>query len=124
MAEQTGSYRAALTAATDTTVGGVLKVENPEGADLIVTDLILDVSTEATGAASVDAGIDDAGDANSDNLIDGLDVGSAAGVFSNNTDAGTNGGIAVWPEGEYLVITASADATGLVGYAHVQYVRR
>jgi hypothetical protein len=123
MAEQTGAKKVALTAVTGTTAGGALKVQNDFGGDVIVTDLILDITTEATGAANVDAGIDDAGDASSDNLIDGLDVGSAAGVFDNHTDAGTNGGMAKWAEGEYLVITASATLAGLVGNAYIKWVR-
>jgi hypothetical protein len=123
MALHQGSYKAALTAVTGTAVGGALKVLNPEGADLIVTDLILDITTAATGAANVDAGIDDGGDVSSDNLIDGLDVGTAAGVFDNVTDAGTNGGKAKWNSGEYLVITASATLAGLVGNAYIQWIR-
>ncbi len=123
MAEQTGSYKAALTAADDDTVGGVLKIQNDFGGDVIVTDLILDITTEATGSANVDAGIDDGGDVSSDNLIDGLDVNAATGVFDNHTDAGTNGGMAKWAEGEYLVITASATLAGLVGNAYIKWVR-
>jgi len=111
-----------LTAATDTTVGGVLKLENTFDEDLLITDLILDVTTEATGAGTIDAGVDDDGADSSDNLIDGLDVGTAAIVASNLTDPGTNGGIAKWASGEYLVITASADLTGLVGTYKVRAI--
>lgn len=123
MSAQTGAKKVALTAVTTTAVGGALKIQNDFGGDVIVTDLILDVTTEATGAANVDAGIDDGGDVSSDNLIDGLDVGSAAGVFSNVADAGTNGGIAKWAEDEYLVITASATLADLVGNAYIRWVR-
>lgn len=124
MAAGTGSYRVPLTAATTTAVGGVLKVQNPENADVIITRLVLDVQKPSSGAASVDAGIDDDGDVSSDNLIDGQSV-AAAGVFDNIGNGGTNGkAIVAWPKGHHLVITASADASGLEGYAHVQYVRR
>lgn len=124
MSAQTGSLKVPLTAATSDAVGGVLKLENPEGVDLIVTRLVLDVTTKSTGAATVDAGIDDDGATSSDNLIDGLDVNTAAGVFDNVTNGGTNGKAAVkWPAGHYLVISASATVAGLVGNAHVQYVR-
>lgn len=124
MSAQTGSYKTALTAATSNAVGGVLKLQNPEGVDLIVTRLVLDVTTESTGAATVDAGVDDGGDVSSDTLIDGLDVNAAAGVFDNVENGGTNGKAAVkWPAGQYLVITASATVAGLVGSAHIQYVR-
>lgn len=124
MAPQTGSYRVPLVAATTTAVGGVLKVVNPEGVDVIVTRLILDVAEPSAGAASVDAGIDDGGDVSSDNLIDGLSV-ATAGAYDNTENGGTNGkGVVLWPAGQYLVITATATTAGLEGYAHVQYVRR
>ena len=42
MSEQKGAYRAALVAATTTAGGDVLSLANPEGADLIVTRLIVD----------------------------------------------------------------------------------
>lgn len=125
MAEQTGSLKKALTAVTGTAVGGALKVQNDFGGDVIITDLILDITTEATGSATVDAGVDDGGDVSSDNLLDGLDVGAASGVFDNTDNGGSNGGrTVVWPEDEYLVITASATLAGLVGNAHIKYVRR
>lgn len=124
MSEQKGAYKATLTAATTTAVGGVLKVQNPEGADLIIKRLILDITTKSTGAATVDAGVDDGGDVSSDNLIDGLDVNAAAGVFDNVKNGGTNGKAAVkWPTDEYVVITASATVAGLVGSAYIEYVR-
>lgn len=124
MSAQTGSYKAALTAATTTAVGGVLKVLNPEGVDLIVTRLILDITTQATGTPTVDGGIDDGGDVSSDNLLDGLAIGTAAGTFDNVEGGGTNGQATVkWPAGHFLVITASASAAGLVGNAHIQYIR-
>ena len=123
MSAQTGSYKAALTAVTTTAVGGALKVVNPEGVDLIITRLILDVTTASSGAATVDAGVDDGGDVNSDTLIDGRSA-ATAGVFDDTEDGGTNGKGAVrWPTGHFLVITASATLAGLVGSAHVQYVR-
>lgn len=124
MSELKGAYSAALTAATSNAAGGVLKLLNPEGADLFITRLVLDVTTASTGVATVDAGIDDAGDTSNDSLIDGLDVNAAAGVFDNIENGGTNGKATVkWPAGEYLVITASASVAGLVGTAYVEYFR-
>lgn len=123
MSAQTGSLKAALTAATDTTAGGVLKLQNPEGVDLIITRCVLDITTKSTGAATVDAGVHATGASSADNLIDGKSV-AAAGVFDNITDAGTNGKAAVrWPAGQYVVITASATTAGMVGNAHIQFVR-
>ena len=124
MSAQNGALKVALTAATTTAVGGVLSVENPEGVDLIITRIVVDVTTKSTGVATIDAGVDDAGDTSSDTLLDGLDVNTAAGVFDNIENGGTNGKAAVkWPAGEYLVATASATVAGLVGSAYIEYVR-
>lgn len=117
-----GAYHAALTAADDTTGGGVLSLANPEGRDLYVTRLILNVSTESAGAAAVDAGIAANGTTSSDILIDGLSV-ATAGVFDNGKNGGTNGKLGQkWGASQYLTITASADATGLVGEAIIEYL--
>lgn len=123
MAAQTGSLKVPLTAVTGTAVGGALKLINPEGVDLIITRFVLDVTTKSTGAATVDAGVDDDGDTTSDNLIDGLSV-ATAGVYDNIGSAGSNGkGVVRWPAGGFIVVTASATLAGLVGSAHVQFVR-
>lgn len=123
MVAQFGAYRVALTAATDTTAGGVLSLANPEGVRLIVTDLFLDVQTGSSGAATVDAGIAANGTTSSDNLIDGCSV-ATAGAFDNNTDKGTNGKTRqVWSTTQYLTITASATTAGLVGFAMIRYLR-
>lgn len=106
----------ALTAATGTAVGGVLKLKNDFGIDLIVTDVFIDIKTKsAAAAATIDMGVDDGGDTSSDNLLDGLAVGTATGVFCNRLNAGTNGGCAVWKKDEYIVATASGTLAGLVG---------
>ncbi len=124
MAAQRGAYKVALTAATTNAVGGVLKVQNPEGVDLIITRIVLDVTTKSTGAATLDVGIDDDGAQSNDTLLDGVDVGTAAGVFDNVKHGGTNGVAAKkWPAGHYLVATASATVAGLVGSAYVEWIR-
>ena len=123
MSEQVGAYKAALTADTTGAVGGVLKLLNPEGVDLIITDFILDITTKSTGAATIDAGVDDGGDVSSDTLLDGVNVNSAAGVFGSMVDGGQNGGYVKWPADEYIVATASASVAGLVGNAYIRYIR-
>jgi len=123
MSEQNGAYKVALSAPSDNTVGGILKLQNPEGDDLIITEFLLDITTEASGAATADIGVDDGGDVSSDSLLDGVDIGTAAGLFATTVDGGTNGGPAKWPSGYYLVATASADATGLVGNAYIKWIR-
>lgn len=124
MTAQSGAYKAALIAVTGTTAGGVLSLANPEGADIIVTRLVLDITTEATGAATVDAGIAANGSTSSDNLIDAGNVGAAVAVLDNVSDGGTNGKARQkWGSSQYLTITASATLAGMVGNAYIQYIR-
>lgn len=117
-----GALHVALTAATDTTAGGVLSMANPEGRDLYVTRLVLNIPTPSTGAAAVDAGIAANGTTSSDTLIDGKSV-ATAGVFDNIKDGGTNGKAGQkWGSGQFLTITASATTAGLVGEAIISYL--
>ena len=58
-----------------------------------------------------------------DNLIDGLDIVAAVGVFDNTEDRGSNGHfIRIWENGEYINASASATNTGTVGFYAVHYV--
>ena len=114
----------ALTAATGTAVGGVLKLKNDFGIDLIVTDVFIDIKTKAAASATIDMGVDDGGDTSSDNLLDGLAMGTATGVFCNRVNAGTNGGCAVWKKDEYIVATASASLASLVGTYTIKAIPR
>lgn len=124
MAEQKGCITGSITAATTTTGGDAISLANPEGATLFVTEVVLDVTTEATGAATMDVGMAANGTTSSDTLLDGVDVGSAAIVANNQKHAGTNGmGIVKWTSTQYLTATPSATLAGLVGTYHVSYIR-
>ena len=54
-------FAGALTAATTTAVGGVIKLQNPTGKDLIITDVIIDIATASAAANTIDMGTDDDG---------------------------------------------------------------
>lgn len=121
MPEQKGAYKVAL-AALDT-AGGILAMANPEGVDLIVTKLVLNVITVATAACTVDAGIAANATTSADNLIDGQDVNAATGAFGS--PSGTNGKPAVlWASNQYLTVSkVTGAAAGLAGYAYIEYIR-
>jgi len=123
MPEQNGALKVAL-AALDAG-GGVLSLANPEGADLIVKRLIVDVTTKSTAACTVDAGIAANGTTLNDTLIDGLDVGTAVILADNIENQGTNGVAAKkWTASQYLTISkATGAAAGLAGSAYIEYVR-
>ena len=67
-------------------------VQNPEGVDCVVTNVIVDITT-AGGTASSVLDVDVVADATStgDTIIDGLDL-NAAGVADRHDNAGSNGG--------------------------------
>lgn len=78
-------------AAVDT-AGGVFAWQNPEASDILVEHVALKVTTKTTGACTVDVGTTAVSAAtSSDTLIDGVDVAAAAGTFTNDESAGTNG---------------------------------
>lgn len=83
----------ALTAAADNTAGAVLALLNPLGIECMVESIVLKITTAPTDtAAGVDVGIANDGTTSNDTLIDGK-VLAAAGYFSNQNSAGTNGGM-------------------------------
>jgi len=123
MAEGKGCLYGSLTAATTTTGGDALNLLNPEGADLIITRFIINITTAATGVATVDAGVAATGTSDAD-LIDEADVGSAAAIFDNFDDQGTDGqSVLHWDSDEYLTVTPSATLAGMVGTYYVEYIR-
>jgi hypothetical protein len=110
-------------AAADTG-GGVLAWQNPESSSIVITRLVVDVTTKSTAACTVDFGTTETNaTTSSDTLLDGVDVGTAAGTFDNITDKGTNGksrqklASGKWVTGSM----ASGAAAGLAGYAYIEY---
>ena len=96
---------------------------NPFGRDVIVHDLILDIATVATVAAVVDAGIAANAATAADNLIDGLDVNAATGMFSTSVNPGANGKAPrKWGASQFLNIEEdTGNVNGLVAKAYVVY---
>lgn len=102
--------------------GGVFTWTNSTGSTVLVTDVIIELTTAATAAATLNVGFA-ATVVASDTLIDGLDVNAATGTFSNNTSPGTNGLPADQvPAGQYVTASqATGDVTGIVGTYHIGY---
>ena len=103
-------------------------VQNPEGVDCVVTNVIVDITT-AGGTASSVLDVDVAADATStgDSIIDGLDL-NTTGVADRHDDAGTNGGEALkWDKngGTNDYVTGKIlvqNAASLVGTVIIEYV--
>lgn len=110
------------------TGGGVFAWQNDEGASIIVQRIILDVTTKASAACTIDVGTTDtSATTSSDNLIDGLDVNTAAGVFDNIEDNGGAGGNGKAKQklanGKWVTASKASGATaGLAGYAYIEYI--
>jgi hypothetical protein len=107
------------------TAGGLFAWQNDEGAAIMVQNVLLDVTTKATSACTADLGTTATSAATlSDNMIDGVDVATAAGLFDSITDKGTNGksrqklADAKWVTGS----VASGASAGIVGFAYIEYV--
>lgn len=115
------TVRVALAAAD--TAGGVLAWANPMGASIIVTRVVFDVTTAATGACTLDVGVASGATTSSDTAMDGLDVNSATGTFDNIENQGTNGKSALkMTSSQYLTASkASGAAAGLAGYAYITF---
>lgn len=119
--------RVSVALSDDTGAGGMLGWQNPEDVAIIVTRLVLDITTEATGAAIANFGPAANATTSSDTLLDGVDIGAAAGVFDNIENQGTNGkSTARLDEAggttDYLTGSAESDPADLVGTAHIFYI--
>lgn len=97
---------------------------NPFGYDVVITGAYLQITTQSTGASTLDIGIGANATTSNDGLIDGLSA-AAAGLFTNFEDAGTNGEVSmVWGSGQFLnVAEASGDVDGLVATLRVTVVK-
>lgn len=103
-------------------------VQNPEGVDCVVTNVIVDLTT-AGGTASSVLDVDVAADATStgDDIIDGLDI-NQTGAFDRHKNAGSNGGAPVkWDKNggtnDYVTGKILAqNAASLVGSVIIEYV--
>jgi hypothetical protein len=115
-------YKLAFTAGDGS--GVIAEAANPFGFDVIITNAVLDITTQSTGASTLDVGVA-ATDTANDTLIDGVS-GAAAGRFDNVKNAGTNGRSGVlWASDTFLTIAeASGDVTAIVGNLYVTAYRR
>lgn len=108
------------------TGGGVFAWVNPEASSILIERVVVDVTTAATGACAIDIGTTaTSATTSSDNLIDGLDVNAATGVFDNITDKGTNGkSRQKLASGKWVTASVSGGgaSAGLAGFAYIHYV--
>lgn len=107
------------------TAGGVISWQNNEGQTIIITRVVIYTTTKATGACTIDVGTTATnGTTSSNNLLTGLDVGTAAGVFDNINEAGASGKARqTLANGKWVTGSmASGAAAGLVGNFYIEYI--
>lgn len=106
------------------TGGGVFSWANPEASAIVISRVVIDVTTKATGACTVDIGTtSSSATTSSNNLLTGLDVGTAAGTFDNVEDKGASGKARQrLAAGKWVTASkASGASAGLVGFAYIHY---
>jgi hypothetical protein len=106
------------------TGGGVFSWANPESVAILVDKVLIDVTTKSTGACTIDVGMTAASATTKvDNLLDGIDVGTATGLLALADQAGVNGltrqkvAVGKWVTGSQ----DSGASAGLVGFAYIYY---
>lgn len=109
-------------AAVDT-AGGIFAWVVPVAA--IIRQVWLNITAAATGAITIDVGYQATGATTlSDNLLDGIDGHTAAGLFTLADQAGANGltrqlaAAGKWVTGS----TASGASAGIAGFAYIEYI--
>lgn len=93
-------------------------LQNTTGKDLYIVGFGLNITTQSTGASTLDIGYTaTSATTSSDTMIDGLS-GATAGHFGSS---GTNGKpCSNWASGKWITVAeASGDVTALVGRLHI-----
>lgn len=100
---------------------------NPEAGAILILRVIVDITTVATAACTLDIGITaSSATTSSDTLLDGIDVNTAIGVFDSMNsllDSAANAKAQKLASGKWITFDEkTGDATGLVGTAYIEYV--
>jgi len=119
MAENKGCFKVALEDGDGN--AGCLDLLNPEGADVIIYRVFINVTTEATGGArTLNVGVGAEG-ADLANIIDASAAAATGTLLDMKTEDDADS--IIWEDGDYLTVTPSADAEGQVADLYVQYIR-
>jgi len=96
--------------------GGVFSVENTFGSDMVILRVVLQVTTGASGACTLDVGTAADGTTSANTLITGVNV-ADAGIFDNIADKGASGTSRLkFASGAFVNASMASGATaGIVG---------
>ena len=113
---------------TGTSAGGAFKLQNTYSSVLVIDRVIIYVAAAeaSAGTCTLNVGTDDDGATDTDNLIEDLDMTTAAPFSSDNlenSDGEHNGKTtAIWPDDEFVVGTLSDAGTELTAYYGVHVI--
>lgn len=116
--------KVAFVGGTDTG-GGIFAWQNKTGKDIAITNVLIDLTTVASGACTADIGTTATNaTTSSNNLLTGLDLNAATGLFDNNTDKGASGKTRQrLSAGKWITASkASGASAGAVGAAYISYI--
>lgn len=109
--------------------GAIASIPNPEGADLIVTRLLIRTTNAGAGATQVDAGPAAGANVLNDTLLDGVAI-NAVGLVDNIKDKAAAGNAVeavIWPANQFLTVSKSGgnagSEIGIQGTVYVEYIR-
>lgn len=105
----------ALTATAATTAGAVGAWQNPTGAPIVVSKIILDVTTQSTGAANVTTASATTATGSAVVTLGAAQAVGAVGVFAPAATPGKLGAT------DFVNFTGSATTVGLVANAYIHY---
>ncbi len=106
------------------TTGGAIATWQPtEGGPVVLLRCIVNVTTKSTGAANLSVGQGSSATTSYTNLITASDVGTAVILLDSLTlqAAAVAAQALLMPAVNYVTFTGSADTSGLVGSALIQY---
>lgn len=103
-------------------------VQNPEGVDYVITNVVVDVTTAGgTGSSVLDVDVAANATSTGDSIVDGLDI-NQTGTFDRHKNAGSKGGAPLkWDKkgGTNDYVTGKIlvqNAASLVGTVVIEYV--
>ena len=109
-----------LVATTATTGGAIAAWESPENLPILVTKVQIVLTTNSTGAANVNAGIAANATTTNSGLIAATAVGSGAPKVIDSFSTATIS--QYMATGKFITFTGSADTTGMVATAYIDYM--
>ena len=106
--------------------GGVVAWQIPSASAILIERVIIDITTVATGACTLDIGYTATSAAtSSDTLLDGIDANAATAVFDSMNaalDSGANALAQKGAAGKWITVDEkTGDATGLVANLYIYY---